>query len=97
MLVAGGFALGVYVPNLHNGLIAVAFTGVGVFVVRRRPSNRVGWLFMATGLTHAVMFFGRQYGLYAGAHEIGTLPLVSWVTWMGVWPLRLVLVLTGVT
>ena len=97
VLVAGGFALGVYVPNVHNGLIAVAFTGVVVFVVRRRPRNLVGWLFLATGLAHAVMFFGRQYGLYAGAHEIGTLPLVSWVTWLGVWPLPLVLVLTGVT
>ncbi|HEX2274396.1 MAG TPA: histidine kinase [Acidimicrobiales bacterium] len=97
VLVAGGFGLGVYMPNLHNGLIAVAFSAVGVFVVRRRPSNRVGWLFMATGLAHAVMFFGRQYGLYADAHQNDTLPLVSWVTWLGVWPLPLVLVLTGVT
>ncbi len=96
VLVAGGFALGVYMPNLHNGLIAVGFTAVGVFVVRRRPSNRVGWLFMATGLVHAVMFFGRQYGLYSGALENDTLPLVSWVTWLSVWPLPLVLVLAGV-
>ncbi|HVL06576.1 MAG TPA: sensor histidine kinase [Acidimicrobiales bacterium] len=96
-LVVGGFALGAYLANLHNGLIAVAFTAVGAFVIRRRPGNRVGWLFMATGIAHAVMFFGRQYGLYSGAHEASTLPAVSWVTWMGVWPLPVVLVLTGVT
>ena len=29
LLVAGGFILGVYMPNLHNGLIAAAFTAVG--------------------------------------------------------------------
>ncbi|CAA9279212.1 MAG: Two-component system sensor histidine kinase [uncultured Acidimicrobiales bacterium] len=97
LLVAGGFLLGVYMPNLHNGLIAAAFTAVGVFVVLRRPGHREGRLFIATGMAHAVMFFGRQYGLYAGSHHGDTLPAVSWVTWMGVWPLALVLVLSGVT
>jgi len=97
LLVAGGFGLGVYMPNLHNGLIAAAFSAVGVFVVRRRPDNREGWLFIATGVAHAVMFFGRQYGLYASTHQGDTLPAVAWATWIGVWPLPLVLVLSGVT
>ena len=97
LLVAGGFAFGLYMANLHNGLIAAAFTAVGVFVVDRRPGNREGWLFVATGIAHAVMFFGRQYGLYAGEHAGGALPAVEWVTWLGVWPLPLVLVLVGVT
>jgi hypothetical protein len=73
-LVAGGFALGVHVANLHNGLIAASFTAVGLFVVLRRPGNREGWLFVATGAAHAVMFAGRQYGLHAGP-----LPGASWV------------------
>jgi hypothetical protein len=95
-LVAGGFGLGVYTQNLHNGLIAAGFTAVGVFVISRRPANREAWLFLATGVAHAVMFFARQYGLSAGdAGE--TLPAVEWVTWTGVWPLPLVLVLVGVT
>lgn len=97
LLVIGGFGLGVYLPNLHNGLIAMAFAAVGVFVLRRRPENREGWLFIATGVAHAVMFFGRQYGLYAETHEGSTLPAVAWLTWIGVWPLALVLVLTAVT
>lgn len=97
LLVGGGFLLGVYMPNLHNGLIAAAFTAVGVFVVLRRPGNREGWLFIATGVAHAVMFLGRQYGFYAGTRAGDTLPAVSWVTWIGVWPLALVLVLFGVT
>lgn len=94
-LVIGGFSLGAYLSNLHNGLIAATFTAVGVFVVRRRPGNREGWLFVATGMAHALMFFGRQYGLASG--EGDALPGATWVLWMGVWPLALVLVLTGVT
>lgn len=91
-LVAGGFALGFHVGNLHNALIALAFTAVGLYIVRRRPGNREGWLFVATGTAHAVMFAGRQYGLHSGP-----LPGASWLGWLGVWPLPLVLVLAGVT
>ena len=91
-LVAVGFALGLHVGNLHNGLIAASFGAVGWYVIRRRPSNREGWLFLATGAAHAVMFAGRQYGLHAGP-----LPGASWVGWLGIWPLPLVLVLAGVT
>jgi signal transduction histidine kinase len=91
-LVAGGFALGLHVGNLHNGLIAASFTAVGLYVVHRRPGNREGWLFVATGVAHAVMFAGRQYALHPGP-----LPRASWAGWLGVWPLPLVLVLVGVT
>ena len=90
-LVAGGFALGLHVGNLHNGLIAASFSAVGLYVVRRRPGNREGWLFVAVGVTHALMFAGRQYALHTGS-----LPGASWIGWLGVWPLPLVLVLVGV-
>jgi signal transduction histidine kinase len=92
VLVAGGFALGPHLGNLHNGLIAASFTAVGLYVVGRRPGNREGWLFVATGVAHAVMFAGRQYGLHAGP-----LPGASWAGWLGVWPLPIVLVIAGVT
>jgi len=101
MLVAGcvaaGFRLGVYLPNLHNGLIAVSFTAVGLFVVTRRPGNREGWLFVATGTASAVMFLGRQHGLAAAAGAAESSTAVTWLTWLGVWPLAPILVLAGVT
>lgn len=92
VLVAGGLALGPHVGNLHNGLIALSFTAVGLYVVARRPGHREGWLFVATGVAHAVMFAGRQYGL-----RPGPLPGAAWAGWLGVWPLPLVIVLVGVT
>lgn len=95
-LVSAGFCLGGYTQNLHNGLIAAGFTGVGVFVLSRRPGHREAWLFLATGVAHALMFFGRQYGFRVG-NGGRALPAVEWVTWIGVWPLPLVLVLVGVT
>jgi hypothetical protein len=95
VLVAAGFAFGVHLPNLHNGLIAATFTTVGVLVLAKRPGNREGWLFVAAGLAHAVMFSGRQYGV--AASEGAALPAAAWVQWVGVWPLALVLVLAGVT
>ncbi|MEO7422027.1 MAG: hypothetical protein ABIU87_06500, partial [Ornithinibacter sp.] len=79
LLVVAGFSLGFHLANLHNGLIAAAFTAVGLFVLRLRPANREGWLFIATGVGHAVMFFGRQYGLYAVNQDRARLPGASWV------------------
>lgn len=90
MLVGCGWYLGFYLDNAHNGLIAASFTAVGLYVVRMRPRHREGWLFVAIGLLHAVMFFGRQYGL----HE-GPLPGASWIGWLGVWPLPLVIAVFG--
>lgn len=92
VLVAGGFVLGFQQANVHNGLLAVAFTAVGLYVVWQRPGNREAWLFVATGVAHAVMFAARQYGLHAPA-----LPGAGWVGWLGVWPLPLVFVLVAVT
>ena len=91
-LVAGGFALGFRLDDLHNGLLAVAFTAVGLYVVWQRPANREAWLFVATGVAQAAMFAARQYGLHRPA-----LPASSWIGWLGVWPLPLVFVLIAVT
>ncbi|MBL7495909.1 hypothetical protein I6A84_09680 [Frankia sp. CNm7] len=95
--VAAGFRLGGYLPNLHNGLIAVSFTAVGLFVVTRRPDNREGWLFVATGTASAIMFLGRQHGLAVEAGRAENSTAVTWLTWLGVWPLAPILVLAGVT
>jgi signal transduction histidine kinase len=89
-LVGSGWYLGFHLENMHNGLIAASFTTVGLYVVRMRPGHRQGWLFVTIGLLHAVMFFGRQYGLHDGS-----LPGASWIAWIGIWPLPLVIAVFG--
>jgi DNA-binding CsgD family transcriptional regulator len=79
--VAAGLARGLWVPNLHNALLALAFASVGVYVLHQQPRNRCGWAFLATGAVEAVMFLGRQIGHDPGS---GTSP---WWGWLGVWPL----------
>lgn len=92
LLVGFGWSLGFDLSNAHNGLIAASFSAVGLYVVRMRPRHREGWLFVAVGVVHAVMFFGRQYGQVEGV-----LPAGSWLGWLGVWPLPLAIALTGWT
>ncbi len=76
-----GFARGVVLSNLHNGLLALAFASVGAYVLHQQPRNRCGMAFLATGVVEAVMFLGRQIG-----HDPwpGASP---WWGWLGVWPL----------
>lgn len=88
VLVAFGFGRGLWVANLHNGLLALAFTFVGAYVAVQRPGHREATLFLATGLVEAVMFLGRQIG-----HEPAG-PADRWLGWLGVWPLAAALALT---
>jgi signal transduction histidine kinase len=90
LLIGYGWFLGFHLDNAHNGLIAASFSVVGLYVVRMRPGHREGWLLVAVGVVHAVMFFGRQYGRAEGVLSAG-----SWIGWIGVWPLPLAIALSG--
>ena len=86
--VALGLSRGLWLSNLHNGLLALSLTGVGVYVLFQRPGHREGLLLMAAGVVEAVMFFGRQVG-HAPSSEVS-----RWWGWLGVWPLAIALALT---
>lgn len=88
VLVTLGFARGFWLANLHNGLLALAFTGVGAYVLFQRPGHREGILFTATGVVEAVIFFGRQVGHHSASGGS------SWWGWLGVWPIVVALALT---
>jgi DNA-binding CsgD family transcriptional regulator len=88
VLFAFGMSRGVWLANLHNGLLSLALTVVGAYVLFQRPGHREGLLFMAAGVVEGVMFFGRQFGhspVQEGAR---------WLGWTGVWPLVIALALT---
>ncbi|WP_203433932.1 helix-turn-helix transcriptional regulator [Jiangella asiatica] len=86
--VSVGLAHGIWLSNLHNGLLALAFGFVGGYVLVQRPGHREGVLFVATGLVEAVMFTGRQIG------HSPTSDADRWWGWLGVWPLAIALALT---
>lgn len=88
VLVAIGLARGLWMPNLHNGLLALAFAFVGAYVLYQRPGHREGRLFLVTGSVEALLFLGRQ---------IGHAPISGdnrWWGWLGVWPTAVALALT---
>ena len=87
VLIAFGQSRGLWVTNVHNALLALTFTVVGAYVLFQRPGHREGLLFMAAGLTEAIMFFGRQIG---HSPTSGSSP---WWGWLGVWPLVISLAL----
>ena len=89
-LVGYGATLGFHVGNLHNGLLALSFAGVGLYVLRARPAHRVGQLFVGLGVADAVMYFGRQYGLHSPS-----LPGAEWLFWLSIWPVPLVMAAAG--
>ncbi len=88
VLFAFGLSRGIWLPNLHNGLLALALTMVGAYVLFQRPGHREGLLFMAAGTVEGVMFLGRQVGHTPSSTSS------EWWGWLGVWPVVIALALT---
>ena len=87
--VAAGCAEGIWLPNLHNGLLALSFALVGAYVLSQRPDHREGALLMAAGVVEAVLFLGRQSGRPGGGGG-------AWAVWFGVWPIAIGIALVTV-
>jgi DNA-binding CsgD family transcriptional regulator len=88
VLVAVGFSRGLWLPNLHNGLLALAFAFVGAYILHERPAHREGALFLATGAVEGFLFVGRQLGHAPSG------PADDWWAWLGVWPVPVAVALT---
>jgi DNA-binding CsgD family transcriptional regulator len=87
-LVALGLVRGLWVSNLHNGVLAVGFSFAGAMVLLHRPGHREARLFLVIGLLSGVVFAGRQIGLSS------TEASDAWWGWLGVWPTALAIALT---
>lgn len=85
VLVTWGLAEGLWLTNLHNGMLALAFSLVGAYVLLQRPAHPEGLLFLSVGAVQAVLFWGRQLGHGADPDAAG----VVWAAWLGVWPIAI--------
>jgi hypothetical protein len=72
-------------PRSTDPVIIVGFlvyTAVGSLIVSRRFGNRVGWIFLAAGLTVEIAMVCQQYGIYALRKSPGSLPGGAWAGWV---------------
>ncbi|HEY8988334.1 MAG TPA: hypothetical protein VIM39_04885 [Candidatus Limnocylindrales bacterium] len=77
-------------PGVAQTVIAVAifalsFPLVGWIILRRDPSNRLGWIYLAIGFWQSLNMFASGYSTLAYWVASGSLPLASELSWVAVW------------
>jgi len=63
----------------------LAYSLIGALIAIRRPENRVGWIFLAAGLTLQIAFFAYYYAFYGLISRPGSLPATELMAWASVW------------
>jgi signal transduction histidine kinase len=71
--------------EVFGDVLILAVPVVGFVVASRRPGNRLGWLFLAAGLTLGLGAFSQQYGLRALVAAPGSLPAGQAFAWLSNW------------
>jgi hypothetical protein len=63
-------------------LLLVIFATMGALIVARRPTNLIGWSFLAAGVGLAIQAFGTEYAIYTLRTDPGILPGGRWLAWL---------------
>jgi len=97
-LIAGGLALAYLDRHLLSAAMTtwdfsdvltrvttLAIPVIGFVIASRQPGNRIGWLFLAAGLSLGVSFFSQSYGLRALLAAPGSLPAGRAAMWLSNW------------
>jgi signal transduction histidine kinase len=74
--------------NVANALaVVVNIVGIalGTVVAAKRPENRVGWFFLAAGVTLGISTFGGVYAVHALVVDPGSWPGGRLAAWMTFW------------
>ena len=66
-------------------VLLVILSTMGALIVARRPSNRIGWSFVAAGVALALRAFASEYAIYATLINPGSLPGGAWLAWVSNW------------
>ena len=81
----GGGGLSSTPVEFCTGVAYAALAGMGTALIARRFENRVGWVFLVSGLALAFAGFASEYATYGVLTDPGSLPAVPVVTWVGAW------------
>ena len=73
------------VSNVCDQVVNAAAAVIGYVLASRRPENRIGWLFLAGGLTLGLSSFSGQYGLHALVADPGSWPAGRASAWLANW------------
>ena len=71
--------------DVFDGVANLAVPVVGFVIAFRRPTNRVGWVFLVAGLGLGLGSFSRAYGLHALVAEPGSWPAARAAAWLANW------------
>ena len=71
-------------PDVFEDLTFVAVPIVAFVLASRRPANKIGWIFLGTGLLLGLGFFSQGYGWY-GLHAPRPLPAARAAEWFVNW------------
>jgi signal transduction histidine kinase len=74
--------------SFANGLSVIANIvgiSIGTVVAAKRPDNRVGWFFMAAGITLGISGLGNAYAIHALLVDPGSWPAGPFAAWIAAW------------
>jgi hypothetical protein len=71
--------------NVFEEATFIAVPAVGFVLASRRPGNRIGWIFLVTGLMLGLGFFCDRYGRGGLAATPGPLPAARAAAWLANW------------
>jgi len=80
---AFGVAAGDFMDAFAFAPLLLAFAAVGAIVASHRPTNPIGWLFLAEGLGFALGVATDTYATYAARAGAAAPPSVAWADWLG--------------
>lgn len=80
--------------SVLNVAVTMAIPVVGIVLASQRPSNPIGWLFLAAGFAEGAAGFGASYAIHTLIADPGSLPAGRALAWASNW---LALVLLGLS
>jgi signal transduction histidine kinase len=61
------------------------YPALGVLILRHRPGNRIGWVFLGAGVFWLAQIFAHDYAMFGNTAMPGSLPGAMLVAWLSLW------------